>query len=292
MKRFPIVLCLLAAACAGRTAAWESDKQPTSQATVSADEATQLDAKAEALFAERLDLGKAEAAVVAYADAAAKAPTADRLAKLSRAYYFVADGHYGIAGRKDDMLKSYEKGLEAGEQGLILACPEFAKMMKDGKKIEEAVKAINEAAVPSVYWYATNLGRWARAEGMTKILFWKDKIKAMMSRLVEINENYFYAAPLRYFGAMYAVAPAFAGGDLKKSEESFNKSLSLAPNYLSTKVLMAEALMTKKQDRASFEKLLKEVLAADSNVLPDVVPENTVEKKKAEALLAKIDDLF
>lgn len=278
--------------CAGRTAAWESDKQPTSQATVSVDEATQLDQKADALFAERLDLAKAEAAVSAYGEAATKAPTADRLAKLSRAYYFLADGHYSLAGRTDDMLKTYEKGVEAGEQGLMLASPEFAKLMKEGKKVEEAIKVVDKNAVPSIYWYATNLGKWARAEGMTKLLFWKDKIKAYMGRAAELDEVYFYAAPLRYFGTMYAVAPAFAGGDLKKSEDYFNKSISLAPAYLATKVLMAEALMTKKQDRATFEKLLKEVLAADEKALPDVVPENTVEKKKATALLAKVEDLF
>lgn len=292
MQRSLVVLMLLATACAGRTAAWESDKQPTSQATVSTDEATQLDQKADALFAERLDLAKAEAAAAAYADAASKAPTAERLAKLSRAYYFLADGHYGIAGRKDDMMAAYIKGLEAGEQGLVLASPEFTKMMKDGAKVEDAIKVVDKNAVAPIYWYATNLGRWARAEGMTKLLFYKDKIKAYMTRLLEIDANYFHGAPLRYFGTLYAVAPSFAGGDLKKSEEYFVKSLEVAPNYLSTKVLMAEALMTKKQDRATFEKLLKEVIAADANAIPDVVPENTVEKKKAEVLLTKTDDLF
>jgi hypothetical protein len=292
MQRLLVLSALVLSACAGRTAAWESDKQISSAPAVSVDEATQLEQKADALFAERSELAKAEAAAAAYAEVASKSPTADRLAKLSRANYFLADGHYGLLGRKDDMLKHYEKGLEAGEQGLVLASPEFAKLMKEGGKVEDAIKVVDIKAVPSIYWYATNLGRWARAEGMTKLLFYKDKIRAYMTKVVELDPTYFHGAPYRYFGAYYAVAPAFAGGDLKKSEENFNKSLEAAPNYLSTKVLMAEALMTKKQDRATFEKLLKEVVAADPASIPEVAPEQAVEKAKAAKLLTQVDDLF
>jgi tetratricopeptide (TPR) repeat protein len=286
-------MMLLVVACAGRTAAWEQKKtQDGTAATVGADEAGELDKKAETVFNERLALEKAEAAALAYSDAASKAPSADRLAKLSRAYYFLADTHYNLANRKDDMQKTYKKGLEAGEQALVLAAPDFAKMMREGAKVEAAVKVIPKEAVPSIYWYAVNLGKWARLEGMAVILYHKDKIKAYMERAHELDAGYFHAAPPRYFGGMFAVAPAFAGGDLKKSEESFLKSLEMAPNYLATKVLMAELLMTKKQDRATFEKLLKEVIAADEKLIEDVVPENTMEKKKAEALLAKVEDLF
>jgi hypothetical protein len=286
MQRALVVLFLCG--CAGRTAVWEVKAQPSSAA--SADNAAEQ--KADALFADRLELNKAESAAAAYGEAVAQAPTATRLIKLSRAYYFLADGHYALLGKKEEMLKTYELGLDAGERALVVACPAFAQAMKDGKKVDEAVQAIDATCVPAVYWYAVNLGKWARAEGMTKILFYKDKIKAYMTRAGELDPGYFHAAPLRYIGTMYAVAPAFAGGDLKKSEEHFHKSLALAPNYLATKVLMAEALMTKKQDRVAFEKLLQEVVAADAAALPDVVPENTVEKKKAAALLAQVDDLF
>src|SRR5262245_44616226 len=125
MKKILAGIMFFSVACAGRTATWEQDKAQT-QGTMSESEAAELDKKGDALFAERVAMDKAEAATAAYSEAASKAPTADRLAKLSRAYYFLADGHYNLAGRKDDMLKTYQKGLEAGEQGLVLAAPEFA----------------------------------------------------------------------------------------------------------------------------------------------------------------------
>lgn len=281
-------------ACAGRTAVWERDQKQATQEGVGAasDELATLEAAAKALWADRLQQDKAEAAVKAMAELAKKAPTADNFVSLSRAHYFLADSHYSLDKRTDDMLRHYEQGLEAGEQALVLSSPAFAQKMKDGAKVEEAIKVVEKGSVPAIYWYAVNLGKWAKAQGLTKMLFYKDKIRAYMTQCLALDENYFHGAPLRYFGSFYAVAPSYAGGDLKKSEESFNKSLLVEPNYLATKVLMAENLAPKKQDRVLFDKLLKEVQAADVNALPELIPEQTQEKKKAEKLAAQAEDLF
>ena len=55
-----------------------------------------------------------------------------------------------------------------------------------------------------------------------------------------LDENYFFAGPHRYFGAMYGLAPGFAGGDMDKSREHFEKAIALAPNYLGSRVLYLE----------------------------------------------------
>ncbi len=55
---------------------------------------------------------------------------------------------------------------------------------------------------------------------------------------------------------------------------------------------MADVYATKKQDRALFEKLLKEVVAADATTDPEIIPEQELEKKKAEDLLKRAEDLF
>jgi Tfp pilus assembly protein PilF len=88
------------------------------------------------------------------------------------------------------------------------------------------------------------------------------------------------------------VAPSFAGGDLNKSKQQFEKSLKMAPEYQGTKVLMADVYFTKKGDKASFEKVLKEVLASKDDNHPEIGPENALEKKKAEKLLKNMDELF
>jgi hypothetical protein len=90
----------------------------------------------------------------------------------------------------------------------------------------------------------------------------------------------------------YAKAPSFAGGDLVKSKYHFDRSLEIAPNYFTTKLLMAEFYAYKTQDREMFVRLLNEVINTDPAVLPNDIPEQKISQAKAKALLAKVDDMF
>jgi hypothetical protein len=82
------------------------------------------------------------------------------------------------------------------------------------------------------------------------------------------------------------------GGSLEKSDEHFQKTLKVAPNYLGTHVLIADNLCRKRSDRECFKKALNLVLQAKSDVIPELTPENTLEQKKARELLAKEAEIF
>ncbi len=72
--------------------------------------------------------------------------------------------------------------------------------------------------------------------------------------------------------------------------------MAAAPNYLATRVLYAELNVLKMKDKkaakALFSTLLKEVLAFDLSKEPALIPENTIEQKKAKRLLDEIDVYF
>jgi tetratricopeptide (TPR) repeat protein len=212
--------------------------------------------------------------------------------QLSHAYYLLADGYMRLAGEDEAMQKTFEKGVMAGERAMMSSSSEFAARVQAGEKVEDAVKSIPAGNEDAIYWYATNLGRFAVATGFTKTLFYKERIYAVMQRVLELNPTFFHGAPHRYFGAYYAKAPAFAGGDLTKAKEHFDKALELEPRYFSTKVLYAEYYATKVENRELFTRLLTEVQQANPNVLPDLVPEQRIEQEKARRLLASVDELF
>ncbi len=69
-------------------------------------------------------------------------------------------------------------------------------------------------------------------------------------------------------------------------------ALEKAPEFVGTKVLLAEYWAVETKDKATFEKSLAEVLAADENAVPEIRPEALAEKRKAEALLAREAELF
>jgi tetratricopeptide (TPR) repeat protein len=290
-KHLVLALALLMPlGCAGRKAAWK-DGDAQKGGAVSSAEAAALIAKGDEGWAKRTDPAAIRAAVAEWEKAATAEPkNMELLVKLTRGYYFLADGY--LRGNQKEYLEVMDKAVKWGEKAMIAASPEFEAKMRDGGKIPDAVKLVPKEGVPAMYWYASALGKWAKMKGFAVLLGQKDNVKATMDRCLELDPTFFYGGPHRYFGAFYAVAPAFAGGDLEKSKVHFNKSLEISPHYLGTKVLWAAELSTKQQDEETFEKLLNEVLAAPDDAIPELTPEIIVEKGKAKELLAQQDDLF
>jgi hypothetical protein len=287
LRPWILVPTLATLACAGRTAQWEA-QTPAGPPPVAAAPATD---DGEAAWARRGERAEAEKAIAAWEATVGQRPdNALVLARLSRAYYFLAEAFLRAPADKDAYLANLEKGISYGERALAAADPAFRAKMKDGQKVEDAIKGVGKEGLEAMYWYAVNLGKWSRAKGLAALLGNKDRVFGVMSRALELDESFFHGAPHRYFGAYWALLPV--GRDLDKSRQHFERSLAIAPNYAGTRVLMAEAYAVKKQDRALFQKLLDEVLATPDNVMAGLEPETHVEKDKARELKAKIDDLF
>lgn len=249
--------------------------------------------QANALWEGRADRAKAEQAVKLWEEAAALDSTrADIQLKLTYGYYFLANAHVRWDDENEGALKAlYEKGVKAGRNAVWLTSPDFAARIKKGEKWEAAVKTVDATAVAGLYWYATNMGKWALLDGFTTILREKDHIAATMERLQTLEPGFFHGAPHRYFG-VYRTKIPFPGGDPPASRKHFEAALALAPNYLDTKVLFAEAYAVKVQDEALYDKLLKEVLAAPDDVLPGLEPENANAKRVAKKMLDEKDEYF
>ena len=94
--------------------------------------------------------------------------------QLARGYYFLADSHIRLEAeddeKDDEMMKVFDQGVGAAERLIAVADPAFAKKIKDGGEWQDEVKKADPKAIPGLYWYATNLGKWALLEGVTTIL--------------------------------------------------------------------------------------------------------------------------
>lgn len=292
-------LALLTLGCgASREAAWETTpdttaRQPQTQEEVSQRE--QLIQAGAAAWENRGDEEQLRTAIQSW-EQASELDRSDHelLVRLARAYYFLADGHMSFdEARQDEMIETYEKGIQAAERALVALSPDFAERMRAGTRIEEAVAVLDAQAVPALYWRSSNMGKWGLAKGFATVLSYKDEIRAIMARCLELDATYYYYGPHRYFGAFYARVPAFAGGDLERSNEHFQTALEAAPGYLGTRTLIAEFYAVKSQNRQLFDEQLQAVVSADVAQLPeDVRPENQIEQRRARDLMAKADELF
>lgn len=288
-QRFTIAagLCLVLGCSAGRESVFETRKV---EATAGESREALIAAGDEA-WKSRADAATVEKAIASWERAVELDPTdAATLAKLPHGYYFLADAY--LRAEPEKLLATYEKGVAAGERALAAANPEFKKIMTSGGAMEQAVTTLSAEQVESAYWYAASLGRWARAKGFATTLGNRDRIKAVMTKVLESKPELFHGAPDRYWGAFYSVAPGFAGGDMAKSKGHFEKSLERAPYYVGTKVLMADVYAVKQQDRALFDKLLDEVIATPDDINAELIPETRAEKQKAREFKAKAAELF
>jgi hypothetical protein len=290
---------VLATGCGGRTAAWEETTPNRAAAAGSLAPSSGVQDRrhaGEAAWLKRDDEAQTREAISHWqAVLAAEPQDVETWHKLARAYYFLADSHVRFhtgESAESDLLVTFERGVTAAERGLLALSEPFAAQMRDGAKIEEAAQALDKTGVPLLYWRASSLGKWASAKGFATLLSHKDEIKQIMQICLDKDAEFFYRGPNRYFGVFYARAPSFAGGDLVKSRENFERSLAGHPNYFGTHTLMAEDLAVKAQDRKLFDEHVNFVLNGDANAIPELGPENRAEQRKAELLKKRADELF
>ena len=260
-----------------------------------------LMAEAEEHWNQREDREHTEAAIAAW-ERCLQVPTpGDRredlypvLHRLSRAHYYLTDGHVRFEDRPDwteAMLAGFQRGVEYGHLALSVSNEEFNRALAYETPIPQAVEVTTAEDIPAMYWYSTNMGKWAVLDGIATILAHKDDIAAIMGRVAQLNREFFYGASDRYFGVYWTKIPIGAP-DLASSRAHFETAIQINPDYLATRVLFAADYATKVQDRELFEEQLNFVLAADVNALPDVRQEQEVEQRKAQQLLDDIQEYF
>lgn len=279
----------LALGCAGRKSviAEASETRTDASAPPAGDTGSTGNPRAQAdlLWAGRGHPDTARAALAAYVEAAAKAPDAALLARLSRAYYLVANY---VETREEARDSLFLEGVEAAERGMSLH-PAFLKVFKETRDEKKAVQELGLDHIDAIYWYSANLGKWSATKSLMVRLGNKSKLEAYNRRVLDLDETYFHGAPHRFFGALPTKVP---GGDMEASKRHFEKAIGIEPDYFGTRTLYAGLYATKARDKETFVKQLDYVIGAPVSSLPDVEPENRYEQDLARRLKERADDLF
>lgn len=279
-----LALCTAVAACGKSPASYEP-AAPAAAVKATADVSALL-AEADALWEERIDEAKLRQALDAYAKVNAADPTnAHALLYLTRGWYFLGDSHLTDKQEKIDV---WATAISYGKQCLALNA-EFAQRVQNEKE-KDAISSATKAEAPCIYWLASALGKWGKIQGVAKVLGQLPTVKAYISRVEALDPEYFHYGPARYWGAYYS-ASSFTK-DEEKSEAYFQASIDGAPYYLPTRGLRAGqfAVMTKNYEL--FAEDIKYILEFDATSYEGLVPENTLEQRKAQALWDSRAELF
>jgi hypothetical protein len=260
------------------------------KATGEATAAEGLKAEAEALWAERGDAEKLKAALAKFEGAYNANPTDREItARLVRGWYFLGDAHETETDAKN---LAFDTAVSWGKRCLAINTDFKARLDKGDQKETEVVDALVKEDVPCMYWTSSALGKWAKLNGILTSLKHIDTVKAYMGRIGDLQPDFFYHGPDRYWGAYYSLIPSFSGRDLDKSKSHYDKSIAGSPQYLGTQVLVADTWAVNSQDKATYLRNLQAVIDADPGDDPDIGPENRAEQKKAKRLLDQASERF
>jgi len=118
------------------------------------------------------------------------------------------------------------------------------------------------------------------------------RVKALMIRVIELDEGYDYGGAHLYMGVFETLFPPAMGGRPEEGRRHFERALALSEGrHLMTKVLYAEQYGRLVFDRELHDRLLEEVLAAEPRV-PGLTLINVVAQEQAAELLESADDYF
>jgi hypothetical protein len=164
----------------------------------------------------------------------------------------------------------------------------------DMTKFQKALKNFGKGDVPKLFWTAFNWGSLINlSKDSPQALIAYPKVEAMMQRVAELDEHYFYDGPNLFFGVSYGSRPQMFGGNPQKSKEYFEKAIrSYNRKFLMAIVLYAQTYAVQMQDPVLFDTLLNEVAVADPAALPEQRLANELAVERAKWLLANKDKFF
>lgn len=241
----------------------------------------------EALWRERDNPEKAQQLLaILEKDLQANPHQPEKVVRYARLYYLLGEQ----SEEKAQRLERYDKAFKACRGELV-----HQLGLSEQASEEEIVRRAGKEHLPLLYWAAAAIARWGKHAPFRQKVQARATIRLYWDRVMELDPAYFYGGAYRFFGGYYALVPAITGEqDVNKSREMFEKAVGVAPQYLETKVLYAEAYAAhpKVRDRALFRKLLNAVLEAPVGEDAECAAENRLAKKKAQTLLAQENELF
>ena len=234
--------------------------------------------QAEALWEDKHVSGNFEAAIELYEDLYQTA-SQNRIVLERLSYAYSLKGYHFATTRKEQ-LGYLETSLEFIEQCLDLNLA-YKHAKSNNVLFSDQLTYLGKDDLFCLLFKAQTRGQWAKTRGIGQSLKYVGLLKSMITRVGDIDSNFYYGAVDRYWGAFYANLPQFMGGSYEKSSEYFKQSIEVAPHYVGTYRLFIEDVVIPNKDSVLFDELINQALQFDVALLPlDLRLLNQIEQQK------------
>ena len=157
-----------------------------------------------------------------------------------------------------------------------------------------AVATCEAADVPLLYWTAAS---WLAAISIVKdrpdLIDELPQAEALLDRAAALDDTYAHGAIHTLLITYEMARPGGSKDAASRARTHFDRALALGAGHeAGPLVTYAEAVCLPQQDRAQFEKLLRDALALDADFHPPTRLVNLIMQRRAHWLLSRVDDLF
>jgi hypothetical protein len=214
-------------------------------------------------------------------------------------HVYAAQAYYGLSfGFTEDTDKKrseqfYLRGLKHGLIALQLSGLGNAKKLNP-LDLEEQLQKMDKDDVPALFWTASNWAKWIDLNRFSPAsLIELPKPTAMMQRVLELDETFYFGGAHIYFGVLYGARAPSLGGDFKKSAQHFDRAREITDNkLLIADLIQAQYLSRQMNDRNDFHQRLTKIINAPDDLYPEAALINKIAKKKAKQLIRYEDKWF
>ncbi len=207
-------------------------------------------------------------------------------------HVYAAQAYYGLSyGFNEDTRRKradtfYIRGLKHGLTALELNGLKNVKRLSTDE-LEQELNKLDKDDVAALFWTASNWAKWIdlnRDDPASLIQL--SKPTAMMQRVIELDESFYYGGAHMYFGVYYGARAPMFGGDFEKSKQHFDWARAINDNkLLIVDLLQAQYLSRQMYDQNDFHTRLTKVIDAPEDIYPELTLLNQIAKRKARLLL-------
>jgi tetratricopeptide (TPR) repeat protein len=190
----------------------------------------------------------------------------------------------------------YQRAYDIGLRQVALDRPEVRTIARSGKleALAPALKKVGKDAVPGLNWAGLGLASAINLHrDDIELVAELPRAMALLQRAYELDPRYYNYNAALSLAVIYAAQGKAVGGDPDRARQLFDEVIrGTGGRYLMAKVLYARYYATVVQDRALFDRTLKEVLATPGSVWPEQRLANELAHRRAARYLAAAEDLF
>ncbi|MCU0663549.1 MAG: TRAP transporter TatT component family protein [Myxococcota bacterium] len=172
---------------------------------------------------------------------------------------------------------------------------DFSGMLRlDQIAFEKALEELDENSVAPLFWATFSWGLYINlSRSDLSALAELSRVAAMARRVAVLDPSYFYGGADMFIMVLNSSMGPAVGGSPALAQQAYERAMkSAGGKFLLTKYLFAKHYTQQTMDRPLFEKLLREILEASADLLPEQRLSNQLAKEKATRLLAQADELF